>query len=63
MFSTSDSVKRKETDSEKQNFFPAKQRGYYSDVLRGEAESELEVNNGFSRFNFYIYTVLNKMPK
>ena len=54
MFSTSDSVKRKGTGSEKQNFFPAKQRGYYSDVLRGEAESELEVNNGFSRFNFYI---------
>ena len=54
MFSTSDSVKRKGTGSEKQNFFPAKQRGYYSDILREEAESELEVNNGFGCFNFYI---------
>ena len=58
MFSTSDSVKRKGTGSEKQNFFPAKQRGYYSDILREEAESELEVNNGFSHFIFYIYTVI-----
>ena len=42
----SDSVhtnSRRATSSLKQDLFPAKQRGFYSDILREEAEGELKV--------------------
>ena len=36
---------RKAGSSLKQDVFPAKQRGYYSDILREEAASELQVSD------------------
>ena len=40
---TAVSSKRRTTSSVKPDLFPAKQRGFYSDILREEAASELEV--------------------
>ena len=36
---------RRATSSLKQELFPAKQRGFYSDILREEAAGELKVGN------------------
>jgi hypothetical protein len=37
---------RRATSSLKQELFPAKQRGFYSDILREEAADELKVGYG-----------------